>query len=188
MIRYTYNSYFFFSRFSHDFTLKGTEMRSTYRISRQAIRDRPRDLIPPHPLIVFTFLSIALADQKHFWLEDTSEYNSNVDVLGTFGYKDDEFETAFAGITTFAHLPFVNCLHPAYAEEAKEKFDIAIVGAPFDTSVTYRPGYRPRLARLITIGLGLDRPGLDLGVVDYRNISTLTVGRASMVSMIGQLS
>ena|SRR5579859_3519351 len=98
MIRYTYNSYFFFSRFSHDFTLKGTEMRSTYRISHHAIRDRPRDLIPPHrpphhttttmtvrSVIVFALLSIALVDQKQFWLEDTSEYNSNVDVLGTFG-------------------------------------------------------------------------------------------------------
>ena len=48
---------------------------------------------------------------------------------------------AYSGITTFAHLPYVDCLYPRYTEEGKEQFDVAIVGAPFDTAVTYRPGY-----------------------------------------------
>ncbi|KAK0384689.1 hypothetical protein NLU13_7167 [Sarocladium strictum] len=53
-------------------------------------------------------------------------------------------EWAFGGIGSFAHLPHVKCLtHPS------ETFDIAIVGAPFDTAVTYRPGARfgPRAIR-----------------------------------------
>ncbi|KIM31715.1 hypothetical protein M408DRAFT_327169 [Serendipita vermifera MAFF 305830] len=43
---------------------------------------------------------------------------------------------AFSGITTFAHLPTIPCL------ASKDSFDIAIVGYPFDTAVSYRPGAR----------------------------------------------
>ncbi|KAI9742618.1 MAG: hypothetical protein M1818_003759 [Claussenomyces sp. TS43310] len=44
------------------------------------------------------------------------------------------FEYGYSGISTFAHLPHVKCLtHP------DEKFDIGIIGAPFDTAVSYRP-------------------------------------------------
>ncbi|CEJ93862.1 Putative Agmatinase [[Torrubiella] hemipterigena] len=51
---------------------------------------------------------------------------------------------SFSGIGSFAHLEYVKCLtNPA------EQFDIAIVGAPFDTAVSYRPGARfgPRAIR-----------------------------------------
>ncbi|KAG6130070.1 hypothetical protein E4U28_007543 [Claviceps purpurea] len=54
------------------------------------------------------------------------------------------FEWSFNGIGSFAHLDHVKCLtHPA------EKYDIAIVGMPFDTAVSYRPGARfgPRAIR-----------------------------------------
>ncbi|KAG5964549.1 hypothetical protein E4U56_002132 [Claviceps arundinis] len=45
------------------------------------------------------------------------------------------FEWSFNGIGSFAHLDYVKCLtNPA------EKYDIAIVGVPFDTAVSYRPG------------------------------------------------
>lgn len=42
---------------------------------------------------------------------------------------------AFSGIASFAHLPPVKCL-----VEPDEQYDIAVIGAPFDTAVTYRPG------------------------------------------------
>ncbi|KAI1504161.1 agmatinase [Biscogniauxia marginata] len=50
----------------------------------------------------------------------------------------------FSGISTFAHLPHVKCL-----TNPNELFDIAIIGAPFDTAVSYRPGARfgPRAIR-----------------------------------------
>ncbi|KAG6094772.1 hypothetical protein E4U30_003046 [Claviceps sp. LM220 group G6] len=54
------------------------------------------------------------------------------------------FEWSFNGIGSFAHLDYVKCLtNPA------EKYDIAIVGVPFDTAVSYRPGARfgPRAIR-----------------------------------------
>ncbi|KAK4636821.1 Guanidinobutyrase [Fulvia fulva] len=50
----------------------------------------------------------------------------------------------FSGISTFAHLEHTRCLqHP------ETEYDIAILGAPFDSVVTYRPGARfgPRAIR-----------------------------------------
>ncbi|KKY24048.1 putative mitochondrial precursor [Diplodia seriata] len=50
----------------------------------------------------------------------------------------------FSGISTFAHLPHVKCL-----TDPEVDFDIGIIGAPFDTAVSYRPGARfgPRAIR-----------------------------------------
>lgn len=44
----------------------------------------------------------------------------------------------FMGIGSFAHLDYVKCL-----TNPMEEFDIAILGAPFDTAVSYRPGTNP---------------------------------------------
>ena len=51
------------------------------------------------------------------------------------GFDDD---IPFSGINTFAHLNWTNC----FASESNGTFDIAIVGAPFDLGVAYRPGAR----------------------------------------------
>ncbi|KAK0511635.1 hypothetical protein JMJ35_006208 [Cladonia borealis] len=55
-----------------------------------------------------------------------------------------DFEWGFSGISTFAHLKHVKCL-----SERDTPFDIGIIGAPFDTAVSYRPGARfgPRAIR-----------------------------------------
>ena len=93
-------------------------------------------------IVLNTLLLSTFCHEKPFWIEHDS--NDELDSFGqasVYRHSDDLFETAYAGIITFAHLPFVNCLTPSYTDEAKEKFDIAIIGAPFDTSVTYRPGY-----------------------------------------------
>ncbi|PLB35558.1 agmatinase [Aspergillus candidus] len=53
-------------------------------------------------------------------------------------------EWSFTGISTFAHLNPVKCL-----TTPNEHYDIAVIGAPFDTAVSYRPGARfgPRAIR-----------------------------------------
>ena len=89
-------------------------------------------------LVLGGLIPAVLCEQKPFWIED--ETQSHVRPSDNSLDPEDDYTTAYAGITTFAHLPYVNCLHPRYADEAGEKFDIAIVGAPFDTTVTYRPG------------------------------------------------
>ncbi|KAI1794772.1 agmatinase [Ganoderma leucocontextum] len=56
-------------------------------------------------------------------------------------YPGDNAVTAdsiFSGITTFAKLPWVQCL----GKDKTDLFDIAFIGAPFDTGTSYRPGAR----------------------------------------------
>lgn len=44
---------------------------------------------------------------------------------------DVSTDSEFFGLTTFANLPYVNCLKPDESEGGR--YDIAILGAPFDT-------------------------------------------------------
>ncbi|RFU26854.1 hypothetical protein B7463_g9481, partial [Scytalidium lignicola] len=78
------------------------------------------------------------------------------DPVGSFskhggGIKDITFDSEFFGLKTFANLPYLNCLtgggggRKSVEEEDDDRngrYDIAIIGAPFDTGVTARPGAR----------------------------------------------
>jgi len=46
-------------------------------------------------------------------------------------FIDVTTDSEFFGLTTFANLPYVNCLKADETEEGR--YDIAILGAPFDT-------------------------------------------------------
>ncbi|KAJ7455932.1 Arginase/deacetylase [Mycena galericulata] len=48
-----------------------------------------------------------------------------------------QIDQPFSGPLAFSHLPYTRCL-----EDENELFDIAILGMPFDTGVSYRPGAR----------------------------------------------
>lgn len=48
---------------------------------------------------------------------------------------------AMGGLTSFAHLPYVPCF-AAKTDDEIDKYDIAVVGAPFDTATSFRPGAR----------------------------------------------
>ncbi|THV01433.1 Arginase/deacetylase [Dendrothele bispora CBS 962.96] len=48
-----------------------------------------------------------------------------------------QIDQPFSGPLSFSHLPYTRCL-----ENEDVDFDIAILGMPFDTGVTYRPGAR----------------------------------------------
>ncbi len=52
---------------------------------------------------------------------------------GTVGQVDGQQVPRYAGLTTFARLPRI---------EDVEGYDVAVVGLPFDSGVTYRPGAR----------------------------------------------
>ncbi|KAG5647680.1 hypothetical protein DXG03_008403 [Asterophora parasitica] len=54
--------------------------------------------------------------------------------LSKYGAQGDQ---PFSGPLSFAHLPYTRCL-----ENEDTAFDVAILGMPFDTAVTYRPGAR----------------------------------------------
>lgn len=51
----------------------------------------------------------------------------------------DISSSRFNGMTTYANVPYVHCLSN---DSNVEPYDIAILGAPFDTAVTARPGAR----------------------------------------------
>ncbi|KAJ4069278.1 hypothetical protein NW753_000157 [Fusarium oxysporum] len=90
-------------------------------------------LLPVLPLAGLTFGCNHHHDDKKWTAEELAELEAK------WG-----FDWAFGGIGTFAHLNHVKCL-----TEPTEPYDIAIIGAPFDTAVTYRPGARfgPRSIR-----------------------------------------
>lgn len=60
--------------------------------------------------------------------------------LGAMGVTTgmDLTQAMYSGLVTYANLPYVHCLSGSEVEP----YDIAIVGAPFDTGVTARPGAR----------------------------------------------
>ena len=48
-----------------------------------------------------------------------------------------QLDSGFSGPLSFAHWPYARCL-----EETSQQFDVAIIGMPFDTTTSYRPGAR----------------------------------------------
>lgn len=50
----------------------------------------------------------------------------------------DGYVPSFSGISTFAHLPYLQC----WDKNIEEDYDIAIIGAPYDIGVTFRTGAR----------------------------------------------
>jgi agmatinase len=64
-------------------------------------------------------LSLVSADQLDPW---NAEYANTPDL-------------SFSGVTSFAHLPHKKCL-----DLPETAFDIALLGVPFDSAVSYRPG------------------------------------------------
>ena len=48
-----------------------------------------------------------------------------------------QIDQPFSGPLSFSHLAYTRCL-----EDPSVTFDVAVLGMPFDTAVTYRPGAR----------------------------------------------
>jgi agmatinase len=72
-------------------------------------------------------------NQVHFELES----NNSSPVTGPTWVEKygPQIDQTFSGPLSFSHLPYVRCL-----QEESTDFDIAVLGLPFDTGVSYRPG------------------------------------------------
>lgn len=101
-------------------------------------------------LLVFFLLASHLAAEELYLDSDDSVYfrtdnNYEGDVKKGPNLKDmwDDL-WPFQGISTFAHLDHHKCL-----VDSEVKYDIALIGVPFDTATSYRPGARfgPRAIR-----------------------------------------
>lgn len=85
-------------------------------------------LVLPLPALArdITFPALSGFSNQQVPVQPGSEF----DAAGSVG-SDDITGAKFAGLTTFANLPYVHCLAAEGAEV--ERFDIAFLGAPFDT-------------------------------------------------------
>ena len=86
-----------------------------------------------------------------------STENGGADRPAPIGPIDSSKTPRFAGFATFARLPRIDQL------PVGEKADVAILGAPFDSGVSYRPGARfaPAAVREASRLLRPYHPGLD---------------------------
>ena len=88
---------------------------------------------PSSVLLVATATSLATAHKEPDYVLDPSiEFEKKPTLEDLWGE-----DWPFAGINTFAHLPTTRCL-----TNPEEEFDIALIGMPFDTAVSYRAGAR----------------------------------------------
>jgi len=92
------------------------------------------------PLALLTLAGPALAHEISFPPVSGVQYPFGSAGINGVDTDLDVSSPMFYGLMTYANLPYVHCL----AADGKdlEKYDIAIIGAPFDTGVTARPGAR----------------------------------------------
>jgi agmatinase len=86
---------------------------------------------------------------------------------GEIGPVDAQQVPRFAGLSTFARLPRI---------EDVDRFDVAVLGVPFDSGVTYRPGARfgPSSIRQGSRLLRPYNPALD--IQPFRNLQVVDAG------------
>jgi len=78
------------------------------------------------------------AHQQSPFTDTSDDAPAHRDSSETWSEKyGEQYDHPFSGPLAFSHLPYIRCL-----ENVSATFDIALLGMPFDTAVTYRPGAR----------------------------------------------
>jgi Arginase family len=106
---------------------------------------------PPRPMLTYVIRALmkplfnavlvavqtlrACAHQQSVFSDSSSDSDRSPSWSEKYGAQSD---LVFTGPLSFAHLPYARCLE----ENTSPAFDIALLGMPFDTAVTYRPGAR----------------------------------------------
>jgi agmatinase len=135
-------------------------------------------------LVLLTLVYLAWAHSNH---DQTplSTYDSHLG-LGSSGQTwiqkyGPQIDQPFSGPLSFSHLPYARCL-----EDESMNFDVALLGMPFDTGVTYRPGARfgpyairsgsrrQREVRGYTMSWGNNPYALGYKVMDCGDVSVLS--------------
>jgi agmatinase len=84
----------------------------------------------PLTLLSLSYILGTLTDARKITFPPVSGYSSQQIIPQGFNELDITHDK-FAGLTTYGHLPYVHCLAPE--GHHVEPFDVAILGAPFDT-------------------------------------------------------
>ncbi|KAL2428457.1 Guanidinobutyrase [Exophiala dermatitidis] len=111
----------------------------------------------------------------HDWESDSNPiFSLNVGPNYAFPLEDLDKDLPFSQPVTFAHLPWHRCFSPSHTSP----LDIAIVGFPYDTSTSYRPGARfgPRGIRAAS---SREKKGRSYNTV--WGVDPLTAGNLSIV-------
>jgi agmatinase len=86
--------------------------------------------------VVLTFsLFASTAVTREIVFPPVAAVQPNQILLGQEEKVDIVSGSQFSGLATFAHLPYVNCFVDSEAESTP--YDIAFLGAPFDTVGSY---------------------------------------------------
>lgn len=80
-------------------------------------------------LLTLFIAGSCLVSARQITFPPVSGFLSTQSLLGNI--EPDISQSKFAGLNTYANLPYVHCL--AGEDADVEEFDIAILGAPFDT-------------------------------------------------------
>ncbi|KAI0831720.1 Arginase/deacetylase [Trametes gibbosa] len=113
--------------------------------------------------------------------------SGNIDALNfteIFASVPDMSNTAwqrgsFYGLTTFAHAAPLRC----FGADAEAGYDVAVVGAPFDTATSFRPGARfgPNGIRQGSRRLGVDRINVAAKIRVSDHLDVVDCGDVPMV-------
>ena len=124
--------------------------------------------------LFFAVLKLASAQQTPLGNDELSDTTEQW--TAKYGKQSDQ---PFSGPLSFSHTTYARCLEDTAAET---KFDVAILGMPFDTATTYRPGARfgpfairsgarrQRELRGYTVSWGLDPYALGSKIVDCGDV------------------
>ncbi|KDQ31518.1 hypothetical protein PLEOSDRAFT_1037749 [Pleurotus ostreatus PC15] len=93
-----------------------------------------KPIIPLHTLLLSLVYAHQTTEQAAFTSVQDPIDISKEPWTSKYGLQHD---LGFTGPLSFSHLPYARCL-----QDASNKFDIAILGFPFDTTTSYRPGAR----------------------------------------------
>ncbi|KAI0431532.1 arginase [Xylaria sp. FL1042] len=104
----------------------------------------------PNVFALFGTALLGTSQARDWQFPHAPSYSTTQKPLGGLAADDDVdiiYGSQFSGLNTYAKIPYVHCFSDEAADGAK--YDIAILGAPFDTGVTARPGarYGPRGTR-----------------------------------------
>ena len=79
--------------------------------------------------------STSFAHSNHNQVHFESNHSSPVTEPTWVEKYGPQIDLTFSGPLSFSHLPYVRCL-----QEESTDFDIGVLGLPFDTGVSHRPG------------------------------------------------
>ncbi|OCH89089.1 agmatinase [Obba rivulosa] len=134
-------------------------------------------------VILSLTLSVVAQQQRLVGTTLSSLANQNVNFTHVFAAEsvlaESWAETSWNGLTTFARAGPLRC----FGVESETPYDVAVLGAPFDTATSFRPGARfgPNGIRQGSRRLGVDRINVPMKIRVTDHLNVVDCGDVPMV-------